>query len=142
MKDLQGDPMADSILRTVRNAIRHPYAWPGGYPVYTVLADGALLCRECARRNYRRIADDTRNQDDGWRALGAMILYETEQPEYCGDCNNELESAYGIVHNHDCPDCYGNGDVYLDGQYGDGPLVTCRTCLGSGVIHTNGDETQ
>ena len=32
------------ILDQVKDAIRNPFAWPGGYPVYTVMSDGALLC--------------------------------------------------------------------------------------------------
>ena len=85
--------------KSVRDAIRSPYVWPGGYPVYTVLSDGAMLCPECARENYRKIAWETRNHvDGGWQAAGVQVLWETEgQPETCGHCYRELESAYGIV---------------------------------------------
>lgn len=85
--------------KSVRSAIRSPYAWPGGYPIYVVLADGAMLCSACARENYRQIAWETRlGVDGGWKALGSTILYETEdQPEQCAHCYCELESAYGVV---------------------------------------------
>lgn len=85
------------ILTQVKNAIRHPYAWPGGYPVYTVLSDGSMLCRECARDNFRQICSDTYGYNTGWRAYGADVLWETEGGEYCGHCGEELESAYGDV---------------------------------------------
>jgi len=86
--------MKNQILEKVKDAIRNPYAWPGGYPVYVVLADGELLCRDCARREYRNIADSTLHKHrDGWKAAGADILYEGT--EYCGHCSCELESAYG-----------------------------------------------
>lgn len=82
------------IVATVKRAIRSPYAWPGGYPAYTVLSDGALLCAKCARDNFRQIAHDTRYEwRTGWNAAGVDVLWEGE--EYCGHCSVRLESAYG-----------------------------------------------
>ena len=86
--------MKNQILEQVKDAIRNPYAWPGGYPVYVVMADGSMLCRDCARKEYKLIANATINHErDGWKAAGADILYEGT--EYCGHCSCELESAYG-----------------------------------------------
>ena len=87
--------MKNQILEQVKNAIRNPYAWPSGYPVYIVMADGELFCRECARSEYKLIADSTRtDRKDGWTASGTMILWEGTD-NYCAHCNRELESAYG-----------------------------------------------
>ena len=88
----------NAALVQVREAIRNPYAWPGGYPVYVVLCDGARLCPQCARNNYRLISYETRHADsDGyWRALGAEAFMEGED-DYCADCNAPLPSAYGPV---------------------------------------------
>ena len=86
--------MKNQILEKVKDAIRNPYAWPGGYPVYVVMADGELLCRDCACKHYRYIAYETNHPfSGGWESAGADILYEGT--EYCGHCNCELESAYG-----------------------------------------------
>ena len=86
--------MQKQILEQVKRAIRQPYAWPGGYPVYTILTDGTLLCRTCARENFKLIAHSTKTQSrDGWQAAGADVLWEGE--EFCGHCNIKLESAYG-----------------------------------------------
>ena len=86
--------MKNQTLEKVKDAIRNPYAWPGGYPVYTVMSDGELMCPDCARAEYRLIAQATKDQlRDGWQAEGSAILYEG--PEYCCHCNKELESAYG-----------------------------------------------
>ena len=38
-----------AILRRVKQAIRQPYAWPGGYPLYVIMADGAALSIEAVR---------------------------------------------------------------------------------------------
>lgn len=84
---------AQEILAQVKNAIRNPFAWPGGYPVYTVMRDGELLCSKCAKGNYRLIAQATKDDlGDGWQAAGADILWEGE--EYCAHCGKELEPAY------------------------------------------------
>ncbi len=80
----------------VKNAIRHPYAWPGGYPIYTVMADGALLCPDCARHNFRQIVEATRDNKwrNDWSALGAEIYWEGPT-QHCAHCGKPLESAYG-----------------------------------------------
>ena len=87
--------MKNQILEKVKDAIRNPYAWPGGYPVYVVMADGELLCRDCARSEYKLIADSTKtDRRDSWQAAGTMILWEGTD-NYCAHCSCELESAYG-----------------------------------------------
>ncbi len=87
--------MRNETLQQVKEAIRRPYAWPGGYPVYTILADGEMLCAACARAEFRQIARSTRdNLRDGWRAAGAAIHWEGPD-EYCMHCNKALQSAYG-----------------------------------------------
>ena len=78
----------------LRNAVRTKYAWPGGYPMYIVMADGAALCIDCAKDNYRLIARSNRdNFTDGWKPAGVDVNYE--DPElYCDHCGDRIESAY------------------------------------------------
>lgn len=84
------------ISSEVKNAIRNPYAWPGGYPIYTILADGSLLCPQCAHSNLGLILRNTSQENNsGWEALGAEVLWEGT--EACGHCGKPLESAYGEV---------------------------------------------
>jgi hypothetical protein len=86
--------MKSQIIDQVKEAIRNPFAWPGGYPVYSVMADGHLLCAACARENFRQIAHDTiKGWNTGWDAIGAEILWEGR--EECAQCGKTLESAYG-----------------------------------------------
>lgn len=75
------------ILEAVKSAIRGPYAWPGRYPVYAVCSDGQLLCRDCARENYRQIANGS------WPMAGQTVNWEDED-ETCAHCNKPLECAY------------------------------------------------
>lgn len=82
-------------LHQVKRAIRHPYAWPGGYPLYVVMADGEALSCEAARREWRQIVYATlHGLRDGWRALGAEINWE-DTALYCAHTGERIESAYG-----------------------------------------------
>ena len=86
--------LSHDIITQVKSAIRSPYAWPGGYPVYTVMGDGDLLCCDCARAEFRQIVRDTYARHGGcWRAAGAGVKWEGE-PEPCGHCGKPLVSAY------------------------------------------------
>ena len=84
----------DSI-DSVKNIIRNPYAWPGGYTKMMVMADGETLCSDCVKANYRLILRATRSMDgSGWQAHAADIHWEGA-PMYCANCNKELPSEYG-----------------------------------------------
>lgn len=82
-------------LRAVRAFIRQPYAWPGGYPLMVLFADGQVCCATCAKENYRLISQDTRdNYRGGWCAVAIETHWEGA-PEICAACECEIESAYG-----------------------------------------------
>ena len=74
------------------------YAWPGGYPIVYIVADGGTLCPACANgENGSQAADaiDPQCPDDKqWRVIGFSIHYEGP-PEICDHCGTEVESAYG-----------------------------------------------
>ena len=78
--------MKNPILESVKNAIRSPYAWPGGYPVYTVCLDGEFLCCDCARKEYRQIVEDTAKGYHGnFECIGTEVYWEGPI-EYCANC--------------------------------------------------------
>lgn len=68
------------------------YAWPGGYPVYYVTADGGVLCPDCAR-----MAEDEKlspNPDDTqWHIIAADVNYEDCSLD-CDHCYQMIECAY------------------------------------------------
>ena len=84
-----------AILRQVKQAIRQPYAWPGGYPLYVRMADGEALSIEAARSEFKLVAYATLfAQRDGWQAAAVDINYEDTEL-YCAHTNKQIESAYG-----------------------------------------------
>ena len=90
--------MKNLTMADVRDYIREPYAWPGGYPKVLYMADGEAMCAECARKNYRQISSVTRSGAwrDDWFASGVTIHWEGA-PLHCSNCNCSIESAYGEV---------------------------------------------
>lgn len=72
-----------------------PYVWPGGYPMFLLLADGECLCWKCYRAEYSLVAGEIGDcHNTGWKPYGIDINWE--DPDLCcAHCNDKIESAYG-----------------------------------------------
>jgi hypothetical protein len=82
-------------LASVKRALRDVYAWPGGYPLYVVMADGEALSIAAARAEWRNICHSTlHGLRDGWRAAGVDINWE-DSSLYCAHTGEAIQSAYG-----------------------------------------------
>jgi len=51
------------------------FAWPGGYPLIYVLADGAMLCSGCASGGSGSLASEAAEEAQ-WRIVGQDIHWE------------------------------------------------------------------
>jgi hypothetical protein len=70
------------------------YQTHGGYTWGAVLSDGAVICENCARENYRQVYRETRDAgSSGWCVIGLTNSGECESPENCAHCNRELWSV-------------------------------------------------
>jgi len=82
--------------RDLKHALRNgPYAWPGGYPLYFITADGGALSFESVRGNFREILLAMRRNDgaSGWKVVAVETNWE--DPElYCDHSGGRIESAY------------------------------------------------
>jgi hypothetical protein len=82
-------------LASVKRALRDKYAWPGGYPLYIVMADGEALSIDAARAEWRNICYATlHGLRDGWRAAGVDVNWE-DGSLYCAHTGEAIQSAYG-----------------------------------------------
>ena len=81
-------------LQKVKEALRHPYTFPGCYPIQMWAYDGCI-CHKCVRANFRSVVADTKSGFGGWDIRGVDVLWEG--PEHCAQCGDEIESAYGDV---------------------------------------------
>lgn len=82
--------------RAVRNG---PYAWPGGYPCYWIMSDGAACAFSVAKDERRNmleaIADyqQDKRESSGWRPVALEINWE-DGDLYCDHTGKRIESAY------------------------------------------------
>lgn len=82
-------------LRAAKDFARNPYAWPGGYPKALITADGACLCADCTKKEYRLIvAESLQNTNCGFRVAGVDVNWENSDL-YCDYCSKQIPSAYG-----------------------------------------------
>lgn len=72
------------------------YAWPGGYPIFYLVADNGVLCPNCANTEAPKGLDADCPDDDQWRVVAHDIHWEGE-PITCDHCYGEIESAYGPI---------------------------------------------
>lgn len=72
-----------------------PYAWPGGYPLYFITADGAALDFQAATDESALIRDAIIDDDklSGWRIVATAINYEDARL-YCDHSGRKIECAY------------------------------------------------
>lgn len=77
----------------VLREVRRKYTWPGCYPIAARMADGELLCPDCAMEHARQIAS-AESRLDSWRIEGAEVLWEGPA-EPCSHCSRPVETAYG-----------------------------------------------
>jgi hypothetical protein len=74
------------------------YAWPGGYPILYVFADGGACCPACANRNIADIdsanrGEGRRNSHGGWALGGWDVNYE-DADLHCDHCGKPIDAAY------------------------------------------------
>lgn len=72
-----------------------PYAWPGGYPVYFIAADGEALSFKAVKENQALVTEAMNNSgtDKQWEVIGYQINWEDENL-YCAHSNDLIECAY------------------------------------------------
>lgn len=84
------------IIDQVKDLIRAPYAFPGGYPKFLVMNNSECLRHNCAKENYKLIVRSTGfDYFDSWQAYVVEINWESEIS--CSHCGDVIESAYGVA---------------------------------------------
>lgn len=91
-------PSYGKIKRDVENdntalkaAIRTKNVWPGGYELFGICDDGAVLCCDCMRREYYLIAYSRRNKiNDGWNVVAVECAANYDSHIQCVHCNKTI----------------------------------------------------
>jgi hypothetical protein len=83
-------------IQDFRRAIRNgPYAWPGGYPLFFLMADGGVISFAAAKAERRQILEAMSGQ--GWGDMWTPVAFEVNWEDSCLICdhsNARIESAY------------------------------------------------
>jgi hypothetical protein len=83
-----------NTLEMTQHIARHSHAQMGGYPMFAIAEDGAALCSDCVRHNYRVIRESQKkNNRDGWAIVGIDINWE-DNALYCDHCSKQIDCAY------------------------------------------------
>jgi hypothetical protein len=94
--------MSKQALKRVRKVIGLPvcreplpaFAWPGGYPLVYLFADGGACCPKCANANIEAIDQERTNSHGGWALCGVEPNYEDTEL-HCDHCGEPIPAAYG-----------------------------------------------
>ena len=85
----------DSGIEKLKNFIRQPYAWPGGYPMFAIFGDGEACCKKCAKTEFKTILSDTmQGYGSSFQIVDVDVNWEDENL-FCAHCGEQIESAYG-----------------------------------------------
>jgi hypothetical protein len=87
--------MQINSISDFRRAMRNgPYAWPGGYPLYFVMADGEALSFRAANENRRSIIEALAHGNaKDWQPVAFEINWE-DADLWCAHRSEKIESAY------------------------------------------------
>jgi hypothetical protein len=88
--------MPINSISDFRKAMRNgPYAWPGGYPLYFVMADGEALSFRAAKDNRREIISALAYPGTAkdWQPIAFEINWE-DADLWCAHRAEKIESAY------------------------------------------------
>lgn len=83
-------------MKDLKEMVRNPYVWPGGYAKVLIMSDGEAMCARCVHENFKLILRATRDKADrsGWGAVSVDVHWEGA-PLLCCNCNQEMPSEYG-----------------------------------------------
>lgn len=93
----KGNDMNIKYVWDLNKAIEQgKFAWPGGYPIYFICADGEALSFDAVVENAELVRDAIIQHDthSGWCVVASDINWEDNEL-YCAHTNERIESAYG-----------------------------------------------
>lgn len=88
--------MSNREVEKVKESLANgPYAWPGGYPLYFIAADGEALSFDAVNANLELVLEATGNPgtDKHWEIIACEINWDDEDL-YCAHTNKKIECAY------------------------------------------------
>jgi len=82
------------MVKALKDFIRNPYVWPGGYARVMLSKDCEPICHKCVKDNAKIVIGHTRDHSDaGWEYIGDFANWENEYL-YCAHCGAHIPSEY------------------------------------------------
>lgn len=70
------------------------YSFPGGYECFFITDDGACICHDCARKEYRLISASINSKSrDGWRIVALDCACNVDDFLACDHCSRVIVEA-------------------------------------------------
>ncbi len=88
--------MNEMTIAQVKETIRAPYAWPGGYRILFLMSDGETILPGTACKNFREVVQDMNDGCGDWQIAGSYI-YNEGGPIFDAHTNEQIDSEYGPV---------------------------------------------
>lgn len=88
--------MAPRVIERLTDGSLPANTMPGLYPLVYHLADGAIICADCANGKNGSLASTDEGTETQWRIVGQSVFWEGSE-ECCEHCNGPIQSAYGEV---------------------------------------------
>jgi hypothetical protein len=86
--------MTNMSIDELNSALRNgPYAWPGGYPIYFIMADGEAISFKSAEEHADLMRAAINGEYGCWLPAVADINWE-DADLYCAHSGERIESAY------------------------------------------------
>ena len=70
------------------------YTFPGGYECFFITSDGACICNDCARSEYRNISSSINEHiNNGWRVIATDCACNVDSFTACDHCSRVIVEA-------------------------------------------------
>ena len=71
----------------LKNLVRQPYAWPGGYEKFVITKDGGSICHKCCAAEFKGMLHSTlHSMADGWECEMIWDAGNIDGPLHCDHC--------------------------------------------------------
>lgn len=82
-------------INKLKEFVRKPNVFPGGYTQVMIAHDGAPICHKCVKEELKNILHSTKGEyKDQWEFVDTFINWEDESL-YCSHCYKQIPSEYG-----------------------------------------------
>ena len=125
------------IMKSVREAIRNPHAWPGDFDKFGITNNGELICNKCLKIEHSNIANDTiKGRKSKW-SIAAIDCECSQDGATCDNCGEKItDNGSGNMPN--CENCGNNRQVWVNQITG---LLTChRYCCQINITQKEKDR--